>query len=95
MHQLLNIAGFLGAGLLVLAYFCITMRWWKSNLLAYQGTNFVATSLLIVYSFSKLAYANVLLNAFMISVSIIGLYVWWRTRRRALAAHQPRSGQTS
>jgi len=82
MNTFLNILGYIAAAALVWAYFCITTGRWKNTSLAYQGTNFFATALLIIYGVYKTAWANVLLNTFWIAVAVIGLYAWNRKRRQ-------------
>lgn len=81
MNYLVEAIGFLGAGLLLLAYFQLSRDHWASRSYHYQLTNVAASLLLVIYSVAKFAYANVLLNSIWLIIAVIAVFALLRSRR--------------
>lgn len=78
---MIDVIGFVGALLLLLAYFMVTTRRWVAFSWPYQAINISAAILLLVYSIEKSAHANVMLNAVFIAVGIFGAYKLLTTKK--------------
>ena len=63
--------GLVGGILLLLGYIRVNTGLWKTTSLWYELDNFVASAILLYYTWQKHAYVNILLN-------LIWLYVAWR-----------------
>ena len=72
-HLLIDVAGIVGAIMLLIAYFMATTKRWQTHSLSYQLSNLGAAGLLVVYSFSKTAYVHVVINIVWAGVAIVGL----------------------
>ncbi|SRR6266496_2130043 len=80
--MMLDVVGFAGAALLLLAYFMATTKHWATHSLRYQLSNLAAAIMLISYNFSKLAYVNIAINAVWASVALVGLIFMSEHQRR-------------
>lgn len=77
---ILNILGWTGSILYLLAYALVSMKKTAGDSLLYQGMNIVAGTLLVVYSFALGAYATIGLNAVWVAIGLITLGNKWLTR---------------
>jgi hypothetical protein len=76
-----TVAGLGGAGVLIVAYFANQLRWLSSEHFAFPLLNLVGASLILVSLFSAWNLPSVVIEAFWIAISLIGLYrsVNWRS----------------
>ena len=79
-NLLINILGWTGSILYLLAYALISAKKTEGDSLLYQGVNIGAGCLLIVYTFALDAYATTGLNAVWVIVGLITLGRKWLTR---------------
>jgi hypothetical protein len=77
---LINILGWTGSVLYLVAYALVSMKKTEGDSVLYQGMNIVAGVLLIVYSFSLDAYATMGLNSVWAAIGILTLGRKWLTR---------------
>ncbi len=78
---LINILGWTGSILYLLAYALISMKKTEGDSLAYQGMNIVAGILFVVYTLNLQAYATTGLNAVWVAVGVFTLGRKWLTRK--------------
>lgn len=78
---LINILGWTGSILYLLAYALISMKKTEGDSLLYQGMNIVAGILLVVYTLNLQAYATTGLNAVWIAIGVFTLGRKWLTRK--------------
>ncbi len=76
----LNILGWTGSILYLVAYGLVSMKKTQGDSLLYQGMNIVAGTLLVIYSFALGAYATIGLNAVWVAIGLITLGRKWLTR---------------
>ncbi|RJP49783.1 MAG: hypothetical protein C4583_11775 [Anaerolineaceae bacterium] len=74
---LINILGWTGSILYLLAYALISLKKTEGDSLAYQGMNIVAGVLLVVYTLNLQAYATTGLNAVWVAVGVFTLGRKW------------------
>lgn len=79
-NVLINILGWTGSVLYLLAYALISAKRTEADSLLYQGMNVVAGILLVVYTLSLGAYATTGLNAVWTAIGLITLGRKWLTR---------------
>jgi phosphatidylserine synthase len=77
---LIDILGWTGSVLYLLAYALVSMKKAEGDSLLYQGMNIMAGMLLVVYTLSLEAYATTGLNAVWILVGLFTLGRKWLTR---------------
>ena len=77
---LIDILGWTGSILYLLAYVLVSMKKTQGDSLFYQGMNIAAGTLLVIYSFALSAYATIGLNAVWVAIGLITLGRKWLTR---------------
>jgi hypothetical protein len=77
---ILNIFGWTGSILYLLAYALVSMKKTQGDSLLYQSMNIVAGTLLVVYSIALSAYATIGLNAVWVAIGLFTLGRKWLTR---------------
>jgi hypothetical protein len=77
---ILNILGWTGSVLYLLAYALVSMKKTQGDSLLYQGMNIVAGTLLVIYSIALSAYATIGLNAVWVAIGLFTLGRRWLTR---------------
>jgi phosphatidylserine synthase len=77
---LIDLLGWAGSILYLLAYALVSMKKTESDSLFYQGMNIFAGVLLVVYTLSLGAYATTGLNAVWIAIGLFTLGRKWPTR---------------
>jgi hypothetical protein len=76
----IDILGWTGSILYLLAYALISMKKTEGDSLLYQGLNIVAGILAVIYTLSLGAYATTGLNAVWIAIGLLTLGRKWLTR---------------
>ncbi len=80
-HQLLiNILGWTGSVLFLLAYALVSLKKVDGDSLLYQGMNIVAGAFLVIYTFTLGAYATTGLNAVWVAIGLFTLGRKWLKR---------------
>lgn len=69
----IDLIGYGGGSMSLLAYLLITYNYISSNSAAYLTLNLVAGLALMIYTFRKKAYANTILNSFWFLISILAI----------------------
>ena len=77
---LIDILGWTGSILYLLAYALVSMKKTEGDSLLYQGMNILAGSLLVIYTLSLGAYATTGLNTVWVAVGLFTLGRRWLTR---------------
>jgi uncharacterized membrane protein YuzA (DUF378 family) len=77
---ILNIFGWTGSILYLLAYALVSMKKTQGDSLLYQSMNIVAGTLVVVYSIALSAYATIGLNAVWVAIGLFTLGRKWLTR---------------
>ena len=77
---LINLLGWTGSVLYLLAYALVSMKKTQGDSLLYQGMNIAAGLLLVIYSFALDAYATIGLNAVWAAIGLLTLGRKWLTR---------------
>ena len=77
---LIDILGWTGSILYLLAYALVSMKKAEGDSLIYQGLNIIAGFLLVVYTLSLGAYATTGLNAVWVAIGLLTLGRKWLTR---------------
>ena len=77
---LINILGWTGSVLYLLAYALVSLKKTEGDSLLYQGINIFAGSLLVIYTLALGAYATTALNAFWVAIGVFTLGRKWLTR---------------
>ncbi len=77
---LINILGWTGSVLYLVAYALVSLKRTEGDSLLYQGMNIIAGLLLVVYSYSLGAFATTGLNAVWAGIGIFTLGRKWLTR---------------
>jgi len=77
----INILGWTGSVLYLLAYALVSMKKTEGNSLLYQGMNIAAGILLVVYTLNLQAYATTGLNAVWVAIGVFTLGRKWLTRK--------------
>lgn len=80
-HQLIiNILGWTGSVLYLLAYALVSMKKTEGDSVLYQGMNIVAGVLLVIYSLALGAFATTGLNAVWVAIGLFTLGHKWLIR---------------
>ena len=79
-NLLINILGWTGSVLYLLAYALVSMKKTQGDSLLYQGMNIAAGTLLVIYSFALGAYATIGLNTVWVAIGLLTLGRKWLTR---------------
>jgi len=77
---LINILGWTGSTLYLLAYALVSMKKTDGDSFLYQGMNIVAGVLLVIYTLSLGAFATTGLNAVWVAIGLFTLGRKWLTR---------------
>ena len=77
---LIDILGWTGSILYLLAYALVSAKKTEGDSLLYQGINIFAGSLLVIYTVALGAYATTGLNAVWVAIGLITLGRKWLTR---------------
>lgn len=77
---LINILGWTGSILFLLAYALVSAKKTEGDSVLYQGMNIVAGIFLVIYTLSLEAYATMALNAVWAIIGLITLGRKWLTR---------------
>lgn len=82
MHSkfLIDILGWTGSVLYLLAYALVSMKKTEGDSLLYQGINIFAGTLLVIYTLALGAYATTGLNAVWVAIGLFTLGQKWLTR---------------
>ena len=79
-HSLINILGWTGSILYLLAYELVSAKKTEGDSLLYQGINIFAGTLLVIYTLALGAYATTGLNAVWVVIGVLTLGRRWLTR---------------
>jgi hypothetical protein len=77
---LINILGWIGSVLYLLAYALVSMKKTQGDSVLYQGINIFAGILLVIYTLYLGAYATTGLNAVWVAIGLFTLGRKWLTR---------------
>ena len=77
---LINLLGWTGSILFLLAYTLVSLKKTEGDSLLYQSMNIVAGIFLVIYTLSLEAYATMALNAVWAIIGLITLGRKWLTR---------------
>lgn len=77
---IINILGWTGSVLYLLAYALVSMKRTEGDSLLYQGINIIAGTLLVIYTLSLGAYATTGLNAVWVAIGVLTLGRKWLIR---------------
>jgi hypothetical protein len=82
MHPklLIDLLGWIGSVLYLLAYALVSTKKTEGDLLLYQGLNIIAGALLVMVSLSLSAYATTGLNAVWVAIGLFTLGRKWLIR---------------
>ena len=80
MNILINILGWTGSILYLLAYALVSLKKTEGDSLLYQGINIIAGTLLVIYTFSLGAFATTGLNAVWVAIGLFTIGRKWLTR---------------
>ncbi|GJQ52157.1 MAG: hypothetical protein HKUEN02_10040 [Anaerolineaceae bacterium] len=79
--HIINILGWTGSALFLLAYALVSLKKADGDSLLYQGMNIVAGVFLVVYTFILGAYATTGLNAARVAIGLFTLGRKWLNQR--------------
>jgi len=79
-NLLINILGWTGSILYLLAYALVSAKKTEGDSLLYQGMNILAGIMLVIYTFTLKAYATTGLNTVWVAIGIFTLGRKWLTR---------------
>ena len=77
---LINIFGWTGSVLYLLAYALVSLKKTEGDSLLYQGINIIAGTLLVIYTFSLGAFATTGLNFVWVAIGLFTIGRKWLTR---------------
>ncbi|HLA07882.1 MAG TPA: hypothetical protein VJ022_10590 [Anaerolineales bacterium] len=80
INNLIQILGWTGSILFLLAYALVSLKKTDGDSILYQGMNIVAGVLLVIYTFSLEAYATTGLNAVWVAIGLFTLGRKWLNR---------------
>jgi phosphatidylserine synthase len=80
LKLLINILGWTGSLLYLLAYALVSMKKTEGDSVVYQGMNIIAGALLVIYTLSLGAYATTGLNAVWVAIGLFTLGRKWLIR---------------
>jgi hypothetical protein len=72
-QQLIDILGWIGTVLFLIAYYLVSVKKVEGDSNIYQGMNILASSLLVINTFYLRAYPSLALNAIWIVIGLIAL----------------------
>jgi hypothetical protein len=76
---LMDLIGWTGAALVLLAYGLLSIRWMDGNSFSYQALNVTGAVLLVINSYYLGAYPSVGVNAAWVGIAALTLFrEWWR-----------------
>ena len=78
--NLINILGWTGSIMYLVAYTLVSMKKTEGDSLLYQGMNVIAGIFLVIYTFTLEAYATMALNGVWAIIGLITLGRRWLTR---------------
>lgn len=76
----INILGWSGSILYLLAYALVSMKKTEGDSILYQGMNIIAGTLLVIYTLSLGAYATTSLNVVWVAIGLFTLGRKWLIR---------------
>ena len=79
-NLLINLLGWTGSILFLLAYTLVSLKKTEGDSLLYQSMNIVAGIFLVIYTFTLEAYATMALNGVWAIIGLITLGRRWLTR---------------
>ena len=79
-NLLIQILGWTGSILYLLAYALVSLKKTEGDSILYQGINIFAGTLLVIYTFSLEAFATTGLNAVWVAIGLFTLARKWITR---------------
>ena len=79
-NLLVNILGWTGSILYLLAYALVSLKKTEGDSILYQGINIIAGILLVIYTVYLSAYATAALNTVWIAIGVFTLGGKWLTR---------------
>jgi phosphatidylserine synthase len=79
-NQLIQILGWTGSVMYLLAYALVSLKKTEGDSLLYQGMNIVAGVFLVLYTFSLDAFATTGLNAVWVAIGLFTLGRKWLMR---------------
>lgn len=79
-NQLIQILGWTGSVMYLLAYALVSLKKTEGDSLLYQGINIVAGVFLVIYTFSLDAFATTGLNAVWVAIGLFTLGRKWLMR---------------
>ena len=79
-NMLINILGWTGPVLYLLAYALVSLKKADSDSFLYQGMNIIAGILLVIYTIYLGAFATTALNAAWVAIGVFTLGRTWLTR---------------
>lgn len=71
MEEVFTYLGYIGAVLILFAYFMVSTGRWKARSLIFQGTNVTAAFLLVAYALNIGAYPNMILNGAFMTIGLV------------------------
>jgi len=77
---LIEILGWIGSSLYVVAYALVSMKRTQGDSVLYQGLNIVAGILVVIYTLSLGAFATTGLNVVWVAIGVFTLGRKWLTR---------------
>jgi hypothetical protein len=77
---LINMLGWTGSVLYLLAYALVSLKKTEGDSLLYQGINIIAGTLLVIYTFSLGAFATTGLNVVWVAIGIFTIGRKWLMR---------------
>ena len=80
INNLIQILGWTGSILFLLAYALVSLKKTDGDSILYQGMNIVAGVLLVIYTFSLEAYATTGLNVVWVAIGLFTLGRKWLNR---------------
>lgn len=81
----INIAGWTGAVLVLIAYALLSIKWLHGNSFSYQAMNMTGAVLLVINSYYLRAYPSVGVNAAWVGIALISLFhEWWKGPQAAI-----------
>ena len=75
----INLIGWVGAALVLIAYGLISTKWMEGNSVSYQALNVSGAILLVINSYYLGAYPSVGVNAAWVGIAALTLFHdWWK-----------------
>jgi hypothetical protein len=79
-NLIINVLGWTGSVLYLLAYALVSLKKTEGDSVLYQGMNIIAGLLLVIYTYSLGAYATTGLNVVWVAIGLFTLGRKWLTR---------------